>query len=205
METIAELESVPEAPRAGVLLHHPLRLQILSRAHSPHSATEIAADLDVPRQKVNYHVHELARARFLVKAGRRRKRNLYEQRWVASARSYVLAPEVLGPVVADRGKVEDKLSAAYLLALGAQMQSELGNALGEATNQGKRLSTLAVEAELRFTSAAQRQRFTSALRGAIEQVVAEHTSPAVQPDGTPGPGRPFRLALGCYPIPPEST
>ena len=203
-KTPSDLESVSNAQRAGVLLH-PLRLEILSRARTARSATEIAAELDLPRQKVNYHVRELARAKFLRKAGRRRKRNLYEQRYVATARSYVLSPELLGPVEADRRRIEDRLSAAFLLALSAQVQGELGRAATEATEQGKRLSTLSIDSEIRFETAEQREGFAVALRDAISRVIADHTSPAERPDGSPGPGRPYRLVLGCYPIPPKPS
>src|SRR5580658_7925426 len=100
METAA-LEFVCEAQRAGVLLH-PLRLRILDQARRAASATEIAATLKLPRQKVNYHVRELARTRFLKKAGRQRKRNMIEQRYIATAKAYVLAPEIVGPLAPDR-------------------------------------------------------------------------------------------------------
>ena len=199
--TLAEVECVRDASRAGVLLH-PTRREILARALEPTSATEIAGRIGLTRQKVNYHVQELARGGFLRKAGRRKKRNLVEQRWVATARSYVLSPEVVGPLAADGRSVADKFSAAYLLALGARLLSELGRAMQEAAQQKKRLATLSIEAELRFESAAQREGFAQALREAVTRVVAEHASPAELDDGSPAPGRPYRLVLGCHPIPP---
>lgn len=201
---LTDLEPVAEAARATVLLH-PLRLQVLRCARRARSATEIAAELGEPRQKVNYHVKELERSGFLHKAGRRRKRNFYEQRYRATARSYVLSPEILGPLAADWRRVEDRLSATYLLALAAQLQGELGRATREAAEQGKRLATLSLNAELRFESAAQRRAFATALSDAVTRVVAEHSSPARQPDGSPATGRPYRLVVGCYPIPPEAA
>jgi DNA-binding transcriptional ArsR family regulator len=125
----AELESVRDPRRAAVLMH-PLRLRILSLARSPASATELAGRLRLPRQKVNYHVRELARARFLRRAGQRRKRNLIERCYRATARAYVLAPDVLGPLAADWRRIEDTMSAQYLIALGSLVQTELTRAAG---------------------------------------------------------------------------
>jgi DNA-binding transcriptional ArsR family regulator len=196
-----EVESIADLPRAGVLLT-PLRLQILARARTPCSASEIALELGLPRQKVNYHVRELARARFLARAGRRRKRGLFEQRYRATADSYLLAPALLGPLQADLGSVRDRFGLAYLLALTARVQSELAQAGADAAEQGKRLATLALDVDLRFETAEQRERFTAALRDAVASVVAEHASPARRTDGSDGRGRPFRLTLTCHPAPP---
>src|ERR1700722_16480276 len=120
------LEFVSETERAGILLH-PLRLRILDHARLAASATEIAAVLKLPRQTVNYHVRELARARFLKRAGRLRKRNMIEQRYIATAKAYVLAPEMLGPLAPQVSTMSDVTSASYLVALAAQVENEVGS------------------------------------------------------------------------------
>ena len=197
-----EIECLEAGELVAALLH-PLRVEVMHRAVEPRSAADIASELGHPRQRVNYHVRELERAGLLRRAGRRKKRNLYEQRYVATARSYVLSPELLGPLAADRRSFTDALSAATLLALAQRLSREVGRAVEEAHAQNKRLSTLSIDAELRFESAAQRESFTTALRDAIAQVVAKHSSPAEKPDGSPGKGRPYRLVVGCHPIPPN--
>lgn len=199
-----ELESIHDPQRATVLMH-PLRLKILSLAKSPASATELAGRLRLPRQKVNYHVRELARARFLRRAGQRRKRNLIERCYQATARSYVLAPEVLGPLAADWRQIEDTMSAQYLIALGSLLQRELTHVSRDAQQQGKRLPTLSMASELRFESAEQRESFSDAFREALVNVIAEHSSPALLSDGSSGRGRPYRLVMGCYPISKENS
>jgi DNA-binding transcriptional ArsR family regulator len=197
----APVESVRDSARATVLLT-PLRLEILDRARrAACSASEIAGALALPRQRVNYHVRELAGAGFLRKAGRIRRRNFYEQRYRASARSYLVAPEVLGPVAAGLVEPEDRASAGYLLCQTARLQTELARSAEQAAGEGKRLATLTLDADLRFESAAQRDRFTRALRDALAAVIAEHSAPAALADGAPGAGRPYRLVLGCYPAP----
>jgi len=191
------------APRAAAVLH-PLRQRILESLAEPDSAAGLARRLRLPRQRLNYHVRELARAGLLRRAGRRRKRNMFEQCYVATARGYALSPELLGRLGADPRRVEDTFSAAYLLALAAQLQAELGRASREASAQGKRLTTLSMNSEFRFESAEQRARFARALEAAVVDVIGRFASPAEREDGTAGPGRPYRLIVGCYPVPPRS-
>ena len=180
---------------------HPLRLAILQAASAPQSATEIAAGLGVPRQRVNYHVDRLRRAGFLVPAGRRQRRGLFEQRYTASARAYVLDPGVLGSLGARAEHIEDRLSGEYLVALSSQTQSELGQVMAEAGREGKRVATMSLSADIRFTSPEQRARFAHALQKAVTRLVARHTAPAQADDGQLPPGRLFRLVVGCYPPP----
>jgi len=195
------LESVRDRTRVSALMEHPLRLAILQAASAPRSATEIAAGLGLPRQRVNYHIGRLRRAGFLVPAGRRKRRGLFEQRYTATARAYVVDPDVLGPVRARADLIGDRLSAEYLVALAAQVQGDLGQVMSEATRQGKRVATMSIATEIRFTSAQQRARFARALERAITRLVDRCAAPAQAPDGRPLPGRLFRLVLGCYPPP----
>ena len=193
---------VAEIPRATALLH-PLRLRILHELREPDSAAGLARRLRLPRQKINYHVRELARARFLERAGQRRRRNMIERRYRTTARGYILSPELLGRLGMPREQVEDAFSAAHLLGLLSLGQAELGRARRQAAALGKRLATLSMNTELRFESAEQRARWTEELQRAVVEVTARCASPFTKDDGAPAPGRPYRLILGCYPIPPK--
>ncbi len=191
------------AHAAGVL--QPLRLEILRLAREPVSASELSSRLKLSRQRVNYHVRLLARSGFLRPAGRRRRRNMIERRYVASARAFVLSPELLGAVGADWRSVGDAASAGYLLGLNCQMGSDLvrlWRALGKTDNPAP---TWSLKSQFRFESAEQRERFTRALQEAVVRVLTEHTSPNLKPDGAPAPGRPYRLVLGCYPYLPQEN
>lgn len=186
---------IREAPRAGVLLK-PLRREILARAQAPVSAAGIAAAMNKPRQVINYHVRELAKAGFLRRAGRVRKRGLVEQRYVVTAKAFVLGAEVLGDLDVAAGDLAtaDKASAAYLLMLATRLQKELSESWRKAERSGTTLPLLSLDTEFGFASAADRARFASALTQAITRVVAQHTvTPPRAADGT------FRLVLGCYP------
>jgi hypothetical protein len=130
---------------------------------------------------------------------------MIEQRYVASARAFLLSPDLLGAVGADWRRVGDPASVEYLLALGCQMESDLIRVWREAQTSGKRAATQALKSQFRFESAQQRERFTRALEEAVVRVVTEHTSPNLRSDGTPAPGRPYRLVLGCYPYLPRGS
>jgi DNA-binding CsgD family transcriptional regulator len=205
MKTVAaaprpeSVECIEESERATVLLH-PMRLEIVRMAREPLSASEIADRLGLPRQRVNYHVRELARARFLRRAGARRKRNLIERLYVASSGSYLLGPGVLGPAAPDAALREAAPEAAHMMALAARTQAEVARASRSATKRGLTLPVLSLNTEFHFESAAQRAAFTEALAAAVTRLVKEHTSPSRLPDGHPAPGRPHRLLVFCHPF-----
>ena len=201
---VPELEPVTDARRAELLLH-PLRQSILQHAVGPVSAAEIARRIDLPAQRVNYHVRTLADAGFLVSAGERRKGNLVERRYQSSARAYVLLPAVLGDVSATHLTDPDELSGTYLLKLASDLQAELGGLLQRREEAAGPVPTLSMDVTFRFESADQRSQFAQALELAITDVVGRFTSPAFTPSGGTEPGRPFRLILGCYPSEPAPS
>lgn len=202
LSSLPTWDHVADMSRAAALLH-PLRLRILAALREPDSAAGLARRLRLPRQKVNYHVRELARAHFLERAGQRRRRNMIERRFRATAQGFILSPELLGQLGLPRSQAEDAFSAAYLLGIVSRAQAELSRASREAAAQNKRLATLSLSSELRFESAEQRARFAAELQRSIVEVIGRHASPATLDDGSAGPGRPYRLFLGCYPIPPK--
>ena len=195
-----DIENVTDGGRAAVLVGHPIRRQLLAKAAQPISATQLASELGLTRQRVNYHVRQLAKAGYLRPAGRRMRRNLVEQRYVATARSYVLSPQMLGPVSAASVQPQDAFSASYLLGLTALAQQEVGAVLEASQKAEVRIATLSLNAAVRFADPAQRAAFTEALTSAIAELIAKHTTPDVDETGAPGAGRRYRLMLGCYPI-----
>ena len=197
----SSLDLVRVPSQAAALLHHPLRLKILAALLEPDSASGVARRMNLPRQTVNYHVRELARVRLLVRAGRRRRRHLFEQCYVATARGYILSPELLGQLAANPSHVADPLSAKFLLGLASKLQSELARSAELAAAAGKRLATLSINSELRFTSPEQRSAFTEELQRAVLDIASRFSSPFTNPDGSVAEGLPYRLVVGCYPIP----
>jgi hypothetical protein len=66
---------------------------------------------------------------------------LTERLLVATAASYVVSPGALGPVAADPSREVDRLSASYLIALGARVVRKVGDLVRRANEAGKRLAT----------------------------------------------------------------
>lgn len=197
----SNLELLRDLAQASALFHHPLRLKILAALLEPDSATGVARRMNLPRQTVNYHVRELAKAGLLARSSRRRRRRLFEQCYVATACGYVLSPELLGALAADPSQVADTLSAKYLLGLASKLQSDLACSLDPAAAAGKRFAALSLNTELCFKSPELQAAFAEELQRAILGVVARYSSPFGMADGTPAEGRLFRLVLACYPIP----
>ena len=204
MDSADEIHCITERARAAEVLQ-PLRLEILRLTREPASASEISQQLGLSRQRVNYHVRVLARSGFLRRSGRRRRRNMIEQRYVASAPAFLLSPELLGDVGADWRRIEDAASAGYLMALNCQMGSDLVRVWRESGRTAKPASALSLKSQFRFENSEQRERFARALQEAVVRVVTDYTSPNLKPDGSPAPGTPYRLVLGCYPYVPRES
>jgi DNA-binding transcriptional ArsR family regulator len=194
----SDLLTIASVRQATALLN-PLRLRLMVLSREPVSACELARRLGLPRQRVNYHVRALERAGLLRPAGRQRKRNMIEQRYVAVARAFALSPTILGALAADWREIGDTASADYLLALTEQVRGDVEQVVAEAG--GKRTATLSLKAQFRFESPAQRAEFASAIREAVVNAIARHSWPNRLENGRPGRGSPYRLVLACYPAP----
>src|SRR5919202_2912574 len=110
---------VIEDPAAAAVALEPMRSRLLSELATPASAATLATRVGVARQKVNYHLHALEAHGLVRLAGERRWGGLTERLLVATAASYVVSPDALGAVAADPARAGDRLSARYLIALGA--------------------------------------------------------------------------------------
>jgi DNA-binding transcriptional ArsR family regulator len=189
---------VIDDPAAATVALEPTRSRLLSELATPASAATLATRVGVARQKVNYHLRALE-AHGLVRLAQKRKwGGLTERLLVATAASYVVSPGALGPVAVDPDREVDRLSASYLIALGARMVREVGDLVRRASQAGKRLATLAVDTEVRFRSPADRAAFTAELTEGIATLVSKyHDSSA------PG-GRAHRLVVVAHPLPKPS-
>ena len=193
---MVEVEVIEDASAAVAALE-PLRSRLLAELGAPASAAGLAARLDIPRQKINYHLRTLEAHGLVEVAEQRRWGGLTERLYVATASSYVVSPRALGNAAADPSRTRDRLSASFVVALAARVVREVGALWRAARTQEKRLATLGIEAEIRFASAAARAAFTQDLTNAITEVIARHHDAS-----TPG-GRAYRLVVVAHPIPRE--
>ena len=189
---------VIDDPAAATVALEPTRSRLLSELASPASAATLATRVGLARQKVNYHLHALE-AHGLVRLAEERKwGGLTERLLVATAASYVVSPSALGPIAVDPDREVDRLSASYLIALGARIVREVGDLVRRAKETGKRLATLSVDTEIRFRSPTDRAAFTKELTESIATLVSKYHDAS-----TPG-GRAHRLVVVAHPLPQQS-
>ncbi len=186
---------VIDDPAAATVALDPVRSRILSELLEPASAAALAERVGIPRQKVNYHLRTLEAHGLVKQAATRRWGGLTERLLVATAASYVVSPGAMGPAASDPAREKDRLSASYLIALGARIIREVGTLFKLSRETGKRLPTLAIDAEIRFRSAADRAAFTSELTQAITDLAARYH------DASAPNGRPHRLVIVAHPLP----
>lgn len=188
----ASVKVLRHADAATVLLQ-PVRLRMLERLKEPASAAGLARHLKLPRQKLNYHLRELERQGLVELVEERRKGNCVERMVRATARSYVISPEILGRLGSTPEERRDRFSAAYLVSAAARLIRDLAGVKSRADTAGKRIATLTLEAEVRFESAADRNAFAEELATTVARLAAKYHRA-----GAPG-GRSFRLLVGCHP------
>jgi DNA-binding transcriptional ArsR family regulator len=191
---VLDLQVIGE-PRVAAAVLDPLRARILAALRQPGSASSLAVTLGESRQKVNYHVRSLEQHGLVRLAEQRPRRGLTERVMVASARSYVLSPAALGAIAADPART-DRWSTRYLIALAARMVREVADLATKADEAGRPLATMALDAEIRFASAADRRAFTDELTGAVASLIAKYHD-----QGAPG-GRWHRLVVAAHARPP---
>jgi DNA-binding transcriptional ArsR family regulator len=179
--------------QASALLN-PDRVRILGALGAPASATGLAAQVGMTRQRVNYHLRELERAGLVELVEERKKGNCTERVLRASARSYLISPEVLGAlgVAPKPSEVQDRFSAAYLITMVAGALRDVAVLRTRADRAGKPLATLAVQTEITFASSTDRAGFAEELSGTLAKLAAKYHR------DQPG-GRSFRFVLGGYP------
>lgn len=192
-----DLEVVEEPATATAMLD-PMRARVLATLAEPGSATTVARSLGESRQKVNYHLRALEEHGLILLVEEVPRRGLTERVMVASAREYVVSPDILG--TSDRSMPNrDPLSSRYLLAIAARLVREVAALIAGAARAGKPLATLTIDADIRFASAAERAAFTHDLGDAVNSLVARYHA-----EEAPG-GRWHRLVVAAHPRPGGST
>lgn len=187
--------AVIEEPAAAEASLDPIRSRILAALAEPGSATMLAGRLGLPRQKVNYHLKELERHGLVELSEERRKGNVTERLYRATAASYVISPIVLAAVSPDPSRSPDQLSARWLLALGSRLVQEVGQLLTGAARAGRRVASFGIDAEVRFASAGDRAAFAEELAQTVAALVGRYH------DETAPGGRSHRVIVGLHQMP----
>lgn len=186
MEAGGVLGYVDEPEKVRLALS-PIRRRLLELLREPSSASRLAADLELPRQRVNYHLRELEKAGLIELVEERQRRGFTERILRATAATLVVDPEMMGRAFT---RIHDQYAAEHLLEVAAGTVRDVARMQSKADAEGKRLLTFTLEAEVRFAEPGDVHRFTDALTEAIRQTVASFDTEG---------GRPYRLTAAGHP------
>ena len=189
----AAVQVIQDIDAAAALFSAP-RLKILAELAEPDTAAAIARRVGLPRQQVSYHVRELEHAGLVTFVEERRKGNCVERVVRAAARSYVVSPAALGSLGSSpadtSAEQRDTFSIGYLVGLAARAIRDLAWLSVRAAAAKKRVSTMAMDADIRFATAESRAAFAQELSAFMAKLAAKYHS---------AEGRSFRLIAGVYP------
>jgi DNA-binding transcriptional ArsR family regulator len=191
MASTPDIQVIQSADVAATLFS-PARMRILEHLAEPDSAAGVARRLELPRQQIGYHLRELEQAGLVKLVEERRKGNCIERMVRSAAHSFVISPAALGKLGASPEQQRDRFSAAYLLSLAARAIRDVALVCTRAGKAGKRVSTMALEVEIRFASAESRNAFAEELAGQVAKLAAKYHDESAEG------GRRFRFFGGVY-------
>lgn len=194
MAAITYLEE-PGEVRAAL---SPPRRELLAALREPASATQLAAALGLPRQRINYHLRVLEAAGLIELVEERQRRGFVERVLRAKPGALVVDPAVMDGADRDGrfSQIEDQYAAEHLVGVAAGTVRDVARMQAKADENGKRLLTFTIEAEVRFAAPGDVHAFTDELTEAVRRMVARFDT---------GDGKPYRLVAGGYPAPAAET
>lgn len=166
----------------------PIRRRLLELLRQPASATELAKQTGLSRQKLNYHLRVLERAGLVELVETRQRRGCVERVLRATAAELVVDPGILTP--GERVRSRDRYAAEHLMDAASRVVRSVSRLRAGADAAGKRLLTFTIEADVTFAQPADVHAFTDALAAAVADLATEHGSDQ---------GQRFRLVLGGHP------
>ena len=168
----------------------PIRRRILSALAEPASAAGLAEKLEMPRQKIGYHLRALEGAGLVQPAGERRKRGFTERLFIA-ARDHVLDPALmLAPPDPDAADAQDRHAADHLISTASTIVRDVARMRQNAAVEGARLLTLTVEADVIFGAPSDFDAFTEELSAAVAGLARKYAAAS---------GRRYRLTAAAHP------
>ncbi|MEV7603855.1 helix-turn-helix domain-containing protein [Paenarthrobacter sp. NPDC089322] len=188
---------VIEDPAAAEVSLDPIRTRILQELVDAATATQLAAKVGLPRQKVNYHLKALERHGLVELVEERRKGNVTERVVRATAASYLISPVALASVAPDPRRFADRFSAFWLLALASRTVQEMGKLISGAAAARKKLASFAIDGEITFRSAADRAAFAEELGVAVTRLVDKYHDGGAA--AAAGGARKHRLVVVLHP------
>jgi DNA-binding transcriptional ArsR family regulator len=192
MQDVLYIEAVEQA----ATLLHPLRMDLLQRMDEPRTCPELAEIFDTTPQKIYYHVKALQNAGLIEKVEERRVRGAVEGYYQAKARSYWLAPHLVGQIGGGRA-AQDQTSLRFLLNLAEEVHDDIGR-LGQKSEAGSNVPSLGMSAHIYLPDGERRAEFLNDVQETFQALATKYGIPPDEMDADLI-GRAFRLILACYP------
>ncbi len=166
-----------------------LRTEILDRLQEPGSASSLARDLGLPRQKVNYHLRQLEEHGLVRLVAEKPRRGLTERLFVATAQRVLIDPELLNKA-AMPADPNGSYAAEKLAATAARTVHEIGRLMNAAAESEQRLATFTLDSEMTFATPGDLREFVAELGS----LIARFDKPAA------ASGRRHRFVAMSHPI-----
>jgi DNA-binding transcriptional ArsR family regulator len=162
----------------------PKRVEVLRQLAEPRTCTQIGKVLDESPQAIYYHVKRLQAHGLVTLVEENRVRGIIEGVYQAVAKSFWVAPQIVGRLGDPRTR-DALLGLGFLLDLTENMQRDLAQlAAGPPT-----LPSFGIAGDIRL-KAEDGAAFVSELQRAFGEVLTRYGG---------GEGHAFRLSLACYP------
>jgi DNA-binding transcriptional ArsR family regulator len=185
---------IDEVEQATALLK-PARMELLKRLDEPRTCPELAAYFDETPQKIYYHVKALEKVGLVEKVDEKRVRGVVEGYYQAKARSYWLAPALVGKIGGQR-MAQNQVSLRVLLDLAEEVHDDIGR-LGHKAESGKDVPSLSLSAHIYLPDGSRRAEFLREVQTVFENLARKYGTP--QDDIEIANEQGYRLVLVCYP------
>ena len=173
------------------VLLHPLRIEILEALRTPASAATVARQLELPRQKVNYHLKELERAELVREVETRRSGNFIETLYEAVARTFIVAPQAAWSDPRRLDALRSQRALERLVAVGERLQRDAVALLDRAAFDGDEIASAVVEADVRFADEDDRAAFIDEYFTLLRELCDRYGSRK---------GLPYRVVVAAHPV-----
>jgi DNA-binding transcriptional ArsR family regulator len=191
MQDLLYIETVDQA----MTLLKPRRLELLRSLDQPRTCMELARRFDETAQKIYYHVKTMEKAGLVEKVGERRVRGTVEGSYQAKARSYWLAPNLVGQI-GGRRPAQDQISLHMLCSLAEEILDDVGQ-LANRSAIGQDVPSLSLSGEVALPNGERRTAFLHDVQHAFEALARAYGM--TTPDSPDSTAQTFRLMLACYP------
>jgi hypothetical protein len=191
MQDVFYIETVDQA----TTLLKPIRVELMKRMDAPRTCPELASFFDQTPQKIYYHVKELEKAGLVVKTEERRVRGVVEGYYQAKARSYWLAPHLVGRLGGEN-LAQNQTSLRFLLSLTEEIQNDVGQ-LANQVEAKQEVPSLALSAHIQLPTGRRRAEFLQEVQTLFQDLASKYGTPT--DDTSPDEEADFRVVLACYP------